>query len=500
MRRRLVLSYLSLTLFVLLALGLPFGLTFANSERRRLVSDVQHDAFALALRSDQFVHATAPRADPQPTIPTLTRLIRRYERNPGARVVVVDVTGSVLADTSTPAGKAVPPTAADALRRQPELVSALRGHEATAERSRAKAGDMIAVAVPLVSDGHTDGAVLITYPLSVLDARIERNWLLLLALSGVIALVVLLVSVLLARSFTKPLAELDEAAARLGEGDLRVRVPIPDDPPELSGLARSFNATAGRLEALLRSQQAFVADASHQLRTPLAALRLRLENLEAEGAHGEADDLERALTEVRRLSQLVDSLLLLARAEQAAPALVDLDLAALVEGRADAWFALAAERDVAIDADVPPIAVLGTPGRLEQVLDNLLNNALEVAPGGTAVRVQARRSGDRVELEVCDAGPGMTEEQRSRAFDRFWRATPGRRDRGGFGLGLAIVRQLVTADGGSVELDVAPEGGLAVRLDLRAGDLRRARRSPTPGANPATTNPASLVDAGSQAL
>ena len=139
-------------------------------------------------------------------------------------------------------------------------------------------------------------------------------------------------------------------------------MPVPDDPPELSGLARSFNATAGRLEALLRSQQAFVADASHQLRTPLAALRLRLENLEAEGAHGEADDLERALTEVRRLSQLVDSLLLLARAEQAAPALVDLDLAALVEGRADAWFALAAERDVAIDADVPPIAVLGDAG------------------------------------------------------------------------------------------------------------------------------------------
>ena len=477
MRRRLVLSYLSLTLFVLLALGLPFGLTFANSERRRLVGDVQHDAFALSLRSDQYVHTPAGSGPEPATIPALAHLVRRYDRTSGARVIVVDVTGRVLADSAIHGGAAVPKSTVDALRRQPDLASALRGHEATAERSQSGGGDVLAVAVPIVSDGRTDGAVLITYPLSVLDARIERNWLLLLALSGVIALVVLLVSVLLARSFTKPLAELDEAAARLGEGDLRVRVPIPDDPPELSGLARSFNATAARLEQLLRSQQAFVADASHQLRTPLAALRLRLENLEAEGAHSDTDDVERALTEVRRLSQLVDSLLLLARAEQSAPALVDLDLVSVVEGRADAWFALAAERDVAIEADVPAVAVLGTPGRLEQVLDNLLNNALEVAPGGTAVRVSARRVGDRVEVEVCDAGPGMTEEQRARAFDRFWRATPGRRDRGGFGLGLAIVRQLVTADGGGVELDVAPEGGHAVRLDLRAGDLRRARRS-----------------------
>jgi signal transduction histidine kinase len=494
-RRRLVLSYLSLTLFVLLALGLPLGLTFANAERRRLVSDVQHDAFALALRADEYVHNTVATPAAPFTISALTRIVRHYESNVGGRVVVVDVSGGVVADSSTPAGRQLSAAATAEIGREPELVGALRGHEATAEHPSVKGGNLLAVAVPIVSDGHTDGAVLITYPLSTLDSRIEQNWLLLLALSGVISLVVLLVSVLLARSFTKPLAELDEAAARLGEGDLRVRVPVPDDPPELSGLARSFNATAGRLEALLRSQQAFVADASHQLRTPLAALRLRLENLEAEGAYGEADDLERALTEVRRLSQLVDSLLLLARAEQSAPALVDLDLASVVEGRADAWFALAAERDVAIDTDVVSVAVLGTPGRLEQVLDNLLNNALEVAPSGTAVRVSARRAGDRVELDVCDAGPGMSEEQRARAFDRFWRATPGRRDRGGFGLGLAIVRQLVTADGGSVELDVAPEGGLAVRLTLHAGDLRRARRvqpsSPPPGAA------AVLVDAGS---
>jgi len=116
--------------------------------------------------------------------------------------------------------------------------------------------------------------------------------------------------------------------------------------------------------------------------------------------------------------------------------------------------------------------VRSVPGRLEQILDNLLSNALDAAPAGTAVTVTARRDGAAVRIEVCDAGPGMTSEQRARAFDRFWRAEPSRRDRGGFGLGLAIVGRLVAADGGTVELRNAPRRGLAVVVLLpgaRAG-------------------------------
>ena len=293
---------------------------------------------------------------------------------------------------------------------------------------------------------------------------------LLAGLGGVIALVVLLVSTLLARSFTKPLADLDRGAARLGEGDLAVRVDVPDDPPELAGLARSFNATAERLEALVRSQQAFVADASHQLRTPLAALRLRLENLEADGGESGSEDIERSLAEVQRLSQLVDSLLVLTRAEAARRMPEPVDLGAVIADRTDAWAALAFERGVAIDAtfepEWPSLRVRSVPGRIEQVLDNLLSNALEVAPVGSAVRIVVHREPTDALIEVCDAGPGMTAEQRARAFDRFWRGGGARRDGGGFGLGLAIVRELINADGGSVVLDEAPEGGLAVRFRL----------------------------------
>jgi two-component system OmpR family sensor kinase len=144
-------------------------------------------------------------------------------------------------------------------------------------------------------------------------------------------------------------------------------------------------------------------------------------------------------------------------------------LAGLVAGRVEAWSAFAAEHGVAVVADVDRTATVAvTPGHLEQVLDNLLSNAIEVAPEGTAVRIDAAApSAGVVGVRVSDAGPGMDAVQRARAFDRFWR--PAGASAGGSGLGLAIVRGLVEADGGSVELGEADGGGLEVRIRLRAG-------------------------------
>ena len=120
------------------------------------------------------------------------------------------------------------------------------------------------------------------------------------------------------------------------------------------------------------------------------------------------------------------------------------------------------------------------PGRIEQVLDNLISNALDVAPEARAIRVLVRKAGDIAEVQVRDAGPGIPPEQRARAFDRFWRGGGARRDGGGFGLGLAIVRELVAADGGDVELGDAPEGGLAVTFRLPLAGVT----SPAPDAPP----------------
>jgi len=451
MRRRLLFSYLSLTLFVLLALELPLGVSFANAERRRLVGDVQTEAFAVALRADE---AFAASADGE-----LTELVELFHHRTGHGVVVVSQTGSVLAT----AGRSEPPVGT-VVGDDGALGAALRGRQATRERTVA-GDDLLAAAVPVLTRDDVAGAVRVSSSLDVVANRTQRNWALLAALGGVVSLVVLLVSVLLARSFTRPLAALDAGAARLGRGDLRARVPVPDDPPELRGLAESFNATAEQLEALVRSQQSFVADASHELRTPLAALSLRLENLEAEGSLG-AEDLDGALAEARRLSRLVDGLLTLARAEDAARAASDIELEPLVADRFDAWEVAAIERGVELRADIEDVSVRSAPGRLEQILDNLLSNALDVAPAGSTIRVEAAADDETVVLEVRDAGPGMSAAQRARAFDRFWRADPACKDRGGSGLGLAIVRRLVTADGGTVTLGPAREGGLAVSIRL----------------------------------
>jgi signal transduction histidine kinase len=450
-RRRLLASYLSITLFVLIALGLPLGVSYANTEHRRLANDVQQDAFAFAQRAGALVDDDAAAARNK-----LDMVVDEFARDQDATVVITGADGAIV--VASPRSRTAAAT--------PAMVLAQRGVEVTDTFSDPHLGTSLGVALPVVVGGQIEGAVLVARAKAPTEHRIQNNWLLLAALGGVIALVVLLVSTLLARSFTKPLIDLDRGAARLGEGDLAVRVEVPSDPPELSGLAKSFNATAERLEALVKSQQSFVADASHQLRTPLAALRLRLENLEADGIDSRPEDIERALAEVQRLSQLVDSLLVLTRAEAARRMPESIDLGAVVADRSDAWFALASERDVEIAADAPPIQVRSVPGRLEQVLDNLLSNALEVAPTGSILHIDARRAGDDARLEVRDAGPGMTPDQRARAFDRFWRAGAARRDGGGFGLGLAIVRELVNADGGTVALDDAPEGGLRVAITL----------------------------------
>jgi len=470
MKRRLLFSYLSITAFVLLVLEIPLGVSYANSVERRLTSDLQHDAFSLAIRSQQKLSPSAT-ADAE-GVPALQALANRYYDSAGGRVVIVDKRGRSVADSD-----AASPIGSDFSSR-PEIQRALTGAEVSGTRSsRTLGADLLFVALPVGSANGIQGVVRITYPASIVDDQIRHIWLLLAATGGVVLGIVFLVSLLLARSMTKPLNDLEEAAGTLGAGDLSVRAEVPKGPAEFTVLAESFNSTAARLEQLVGAQRAFIADASHQLRTPLAAMRLRLENLEADVHGAAAEDLDGALAEVARLSRLVDGLLVLARAEQSESTPMPIAVEEVIDGRCDAWDAFAAEKHVHIDAAVTGSpAARATPGRLEQVVDNLLNNALEVAPEGSAVRVAAREEGDWVELRVSDEGPGMTAEERARAFDRFWQSAPARREgrpNGHFGLGLSIVRELVRGDGGDVALELSDAGGLEVVVRMKKSDGRQ---------------------------
>jgi len=458
MSRRLLLSYLLLALFVLAVLEIPLGLSYARNERQDLTRRLERDAAALATLSEDVL---AGRRGIDRT--TLAEIARRYLRETGGRVVVTNARGVALVDTDPPE----PGTRTFASR--PEFARALHNKIATGiRRSETLDGELLYVAVPVVTGGKVRGAVRVSYPNSAISARVTRFWLLLAAIAVVVLLAAALVGRRIAHSIARPLRNVERAAASAGRGDLDARAPTDAGPAEVRSLATSFNDTVEKLYELMRSREEFAADAAHQLRTPLAALCLRLENLERDVRPTGRENLEKALAEVERLSHLVDGLLALARSDSRSATQETVEVSEVVDERLDAWSPLVAEQDVFLIADVgDELPARATPGRLEQVLDNLLANALEVSPPRSWITVSATHAGDWVELHVVDEGPGMSAEERARAFGRLWQ---GRSGTGTSGLGLAIVQRLVASDGGRVELLPAPDGGIdaVVRLPVAA--------------------------------
>ena len=458
MTRRLLLSYVSIAVIVLAVLEIPLGLVFARSERRNLIAELKHDALSLALLAEETLEGNA-RAD-------LQSLARDYERRTSGRVVIVDTKSTLVADSSVERLERRP------FRGRPEIDAALSGRESTGTRhSDTLSSDLLFVAVPVTSGGRVYGAARITFTPTELDARVRAGWLVLGAIGLVVLVMTTVVSVVLARSVSRPLLRLREAAARLGGGDLSSRVELPDGPPEVRELATVFNAVTAQLEQLVHAQDEFVADASHQLRSPLQALRLRLENAEAELGAGEArDQVAAASTEAARLGRIVEGLLALARTDREGPPRQRIDVGQVVGERAATWTIIAQDRGLSI-VYAPPrrrITALATPGHLEQVIDNLIANAIDASPTGGRVLLRVEGGDTAVDIHVTDDGPGMSAEERVQALDRFWRA-PGAK-RGGSGLGLTIAKRLVAVDGGTLRLGAANGHGLdaVVRIPLPA--------------------------------
>jgi signal transduction histidine kinase len=435
MSRRLLLSYLSLTLLVLAVLEVPLGVTYSRNERRDLEAKVERDAVTIATLSEGVLERTG-----ETSVASLEAVARRYQADTGGRVVVVDSRGTRLVDSAP-----IPGDTAYASR--PEIAAALAGRVATGVRHSHTLGmNLLYVAVPVASAGRVLGAARITYPTSAADTRVRRYWLTLAAIAGIVLAGVSLIGLWVAHGVTRPLRRLEEAAAEVGAGRLDVRAP-EEGPEEVRRLAREFNQTAAKLGQLLESQQTFVADASHELRTPLTALRLRLDNIGTEAAAP-------ALAEVERLGRLVEGLLALARADAGAAGAEAVDVDPVLADRLAAWPGVRLEGERGL-------RVRSSPERLGQVVDNLVANAVAVAD---TVTVSVSQANGWVELHVVDDGPGLSAEDRARAFDRFWR---GHTQKAGSGLGLAIVRRLATADGGEAELRAAPGGGLDAVVRLR---------------------------------
>ncbi|HSP03384.1 MAG TPA: ATP-binding protein [Acidimicrobiales bacterium] len=463
MARRLLITYLTITALALAVVIVPLGSIFAAREKDRLVFDIERDAQTIASLVEDALEAGAE--------PSIDETLADYGTD-GGRIVVVTTAGISVVDSDDTGG------APRDFSTRPEMAAALDGQRTSGTRpSETLRTDLMYVAIPVASGGTVHGAVRVTYPTSTLDARVQETWLRLGLLSIVVLAIVAAVGMVFARGVTRPVQRLQLAAGRLADGDLSVQVPADDGPPELRDLAETFNSTAARLAQLVESQQRFVADASHQLRTPLTALRLRLETLQPAIAPDARPKLDAAIGETNRLGRLVHSLLVLARSDATTPLCEPVDLTAAIRDRSTAWEPVAADDGTRLVTDCPDggLWVVAVPEAVEQVLDNLVSNALAAAPPGSTVRIQVEAS-DHMELHVIDDGPGMTDEERARAFDRFWRPTKEARasEDSGFGLGLAIVHHLATLCGGTARLEPGPGG---VGLDASVTFVRAGRES-----------------------
>jgi signal transduction histidine kinase len=292
----------------------------------------------------------------------------------------------------------------------------------------------------------------------------------------------------------RPIGRITSVARDIQATDLSRRIELPGPDDELKQLADTFDAMLARLDAAFAAQRQFVADASHELRNPLAIIRTNVDVALAD-PEADPDDLRHTITVVKRASdrmaRLVDDLLALARRQEPTLEHEPVDLGAAVAEASDDFVVPAAARNIVLDRAIAPgVIVIGDRDALKRAVANLLENAVRLAPAGSRIRLATGGEGDRAWIAVADEGPGIAPEDQPHVFDRFWRADKARsRADGGTGLGLAIVRQIAESHGGQVRLQSKPGVGSSFVIWLPVAPTSTASETPPPGATlaPVTT-------------
>ena len=274
----------------------------------------------------------------------------------------------------------------------------------------------------------------------------------------IIALVIAAAAYPVVRRLTRRLERLQASVEAWGEGDLAARVAV-EGQDEVALLAASFNQAAGRIEALMRAQKSLLANASHELRSPLTRIRMAIELLQNQAPAAIREELARDIAE---LDQLVDELLLASRLDATVghvPPPVAVDLAGLV-----------AEECARASADcaAEPASLAGDPVLLRRMIRNLLENGLRHGRGAPVALTLSRPDPSEIRIEVSDGGPGVPEEEREAIFEPFYRVKGASEADGGYGLGLSLVRQIARRHGGDVHCVGRPGGGCVFRVTLPA--------------------------------
>ncbi|HXJ66314.1 MAG TPA: HAMP domain-containing sensor histidine kinase [Actinomycetota bacterium] len=475
-RGRLMLAFGYLLLVVIVALEVPLAVNLRN----RSLAEQRAQETTLAVATAAQAKSLLSKADRD----ALQRQVRAQAVANRSRVIVVDSHGELIADSSGPDLLGEDYATVD----RPEILGALRDGQVSFRIgfSDTLKQQIQAVAAPVTAVDRTTGepvtvgAVRVTQTTDQISESVRRSVVGLVAIGVGVLAAGLLVAFVLAGSVSRPLRRLAGTAAELGDGRLDARAGDVRGPREVEEVAGSFDEMAARLEATVRAQREFTANASHQLRTPLTGLKLRLETA-IEEAPADAADLRRQLEaadrEADRLAAIVERLLVLARRVEDGEALTVVDLSAAAQVACERFRGKAGGREMEVRSPGfgPAALALADRGDVDQMLDALLDNALAYAPG--RVVIETARSDGQAVMAVEDEGPGIPDDEVERVSERFFRGRNA--PEGGSGLGLAIVRDLAERAGGEMVVVGGRERGarIEVRLPGARGTPDEARRT-----------------------
>ena len=461
LRTRLVLAFAYILTTIIVALTIPLAVNLSARAEAEFETDTLIVAQTLAARvpGDLIADTALVRR-------TITESLTEELRDTIERIVVVRAPdGAVVwdSDGEEPIGSIF------ANPQRPEVQDALDpnvGASAQVRFSDEEGRDIMVAAAPVIDEGVV-GAVRLTRRADDVQESVNRTviGIVVIGTAGLLAGIVIAFG--LAGSLARPIQRLAAAAGRLGDGDLTARARDVRGPREIEDLARSFDDMAERVERTVRAQREFVANASHQLRTPLTGMKLQLENaIDGTDDPTLGERLRSAEHEVDRLAEIVDRLLSTARHIEEGT-IAHVDLAGAAERAVGRWRDRAERAGASVDARGDSVEAVANPADVDQILDNLIDNALSY--GSPPVELETGGDDQAAWITVRDRGPGIPADERAKVTDRFFRGRSGSGSKGS-GLGLAIARELTERWGGTLRIDDMDGGGTAVVVRFLVAD------------------------------
>ncbi|MCB8969962.1 MAG: HAMP domain-containing protein [Thermoleophilales bacterium] len=460
LRRTLLLAVSYVLLLAVVAFGVPLAVSLRDRVDAEVRGQARSQADLLAASASELLSPSDRSA--------LGRLVDSSAESVRGRVIVVNASGKVLSDSAGPG------EVGSDFSTRPEIEAATNGSTYQEQRySQTLSTDILATAVPVLERGLPVGAVRVTQSVDAVNGAVHRSIAGIAVLGACVLALGLIAGALIAQRIAKPIGRLADAANDVAAGDLDVRAPV-EGTVEQRKLARSFNEMTARVGRMLQGQRDFVADSSHQLRTPLTGLRLQVEEIRHEATGAEARmAADAALREVDRLTAMVNELLVLSRAGEHELPAEDVDLTETADRLVSRWRRAAGERRISLrrSSDGRGRTVGCAPADLDRALDALAENAILYSPQGGEVEIHD----DAESIAILDRGPGFEEGEREAVLERFYRGSAGRRGPQGTGLGLPIAAELAGQWGGVLTLQDRRGGGAQARISFPEASARGKR-------------------------